>query len=128
MSVMVAVSWGELEDKISILEIKLARIQDPAKVANVARELEALLPARGEAHRIDPAIVECEAELKAINETLWSIEDEIRDCERRGDFGPRFIELARSVYRENDRRALVKRRINARLGSGLVEEKSYRPY
>ena len=66
------------------------------------------------------------AELKSINESLWRVEDEIRACERDGDFGPRFIELARSVYQTNDRRAAVKRRINERLGSEIVEEKSYR--
>jgi hypothetical protein len=128
MSVMVPVSWGELLDKASILEIKLARVQDPAKTANIAQELGALLSAREEARGMDPSILGFEAELKAVNEALWSIEDEIRDCERRGDFGPRFIELARSVYRENDLRAAVKRRINERLGSDLVEEKSYSPY
>ena len=66
------------------------------------------------------------AELKSINEPLWRIEDDIRSCERAGDFGPRFIELARSVYETNDRRAAIKRRINERLGSEIVEEKSYR--
>ena len=65
------------------------------------------------------------AELKSINESLWRIEDDIRSCEREGDFGPRFIELARSVYETNDRRAAVKRRINERLGSEIIEEKSY---
>jgi hypothetical protein len=66
--------------------------------------------------------------LKAVNKVLWDVEDEIRDCERRKDFGARFIELARAVYHENDRRALVKRQINELLGSGLVEEKSYQSY
>ena len=66
------------------------------------------------------------AELKSINESLWQIEDDIRHCEREGDFGPRFIELARSVYENNDRRALVKCRINERLGAEIIEEKSYR--
>jgi hypothetical protein len=125
---MTPVSWGELIDKFTILVIKTERIQDPAKVANVQRELEALLPLRHQALQSHPDIAHCEAELKAVNETLWAVEDEIRDWERRKEFGPRFIELARAVYHENDRRALVKRRINQLLDSGLVEEKSYQAY
>ena len=128
MSVMTPVSWGELIDKFTILEIKTERIADPAKVVNVRRELDALLSLRNQAHQAHSEIGRCESELKAINGTLWEIEDDIRECERRQDFGPRFIELARSVYRSNDRRALVKREINQFLDSGLVEEKSYRPY
>ena len=68
---------------------------------------------------------ELERELKRINEDLWEIEDNIRDCERRADFGPAFIDLARAVYKTNDRRAAVKRRINEVTGSALIEEKSY---
>jgi hypothetical protein len=67
-------------------------------------------------------------ELKVVNEAIWQVEDEVRLCERRGDFGPRFIELARCVYRHNDRRAALKRAINERLGSSLLEEKAYRAY
>jgi hypothetical protein len=128
MSVLTPVSWGELIDKFTILEIKVERIRDLAKVANVQRELEALLPLRDQALRSHPDLARCEGELKSINETLWEIEDEIRDWERRKEFGARFIELARAVYHENDRRASVKREINQRLGSGLVEEKSYQSY
>jgi hypothetical protein len=75
-----------------------------------------------------PALAASSAELRAINEELWEIEDRIRDCEKSGDFGPRFIALARSVYRANDRRAAVKRRINEASGSEIVEEKSYAAY
>ncbi len=128
MSVMTPVSWGELIDKITILLIKSERILDAPKQANVRRELEALQPLRDRALLAHPGIARFESELKAINEALWLIEDEIRDCERRQAFGPRFIELARAVYQENDRRALVKRQINLLLDSGLIEEKSYSSY
>lgn len=128
MSVMTPVSWGELIDKFTILEIKAERIQDPAKAANVRSEWDAILPLRNQARDAQPGLLRWESELKAVNETLWDVEDEIRDCERRKDFGPRFIELARAVYHENDRRAALKREINLLLGSALLEEKSYRPY
>lgn len=128
MSVMTPVSWGELIDKFTILEIKLERIRDPTKVANVGRERQAILPMRNQALRSHPGLTESESALKAINEEIWGVEDEIRDCERRQEFGTRFIELARAVYHTNDRRALVKRQINELLGSELVEEKSYQSY
>jgi len=128
MSVLTPVSWGELIDKFTILLIKSERMADAAKVANVRRELVALQPLRDQSLKAHPELAECESELKAINELIWDVEDEIRDCERQQDFGPRFIELARAVYHENDRRALVKRRINGLLESGLIEEKSYQSY
>ena len=116
---------GDLVDKITILEIKTERISDSAKLENVDRELELLRDACPiELSRID----ELRRELKAVNERLWTIEDEIRDCERNGDFGPRFVELARSVYKTNDRRADIKRKINLATGSRLMEEKSYSAY
>ncbi len=128
MPILVPVSWGELLDKITILEIKSRRIADPAKLDNVQRELAALnavvtahgAPLNDLATTMD--------ELRGVNEALWDVEDEIRDCERNRDFGPRFVELARSVYHSNDRRAALKRVLNDRLGSELVEEKSYQPY
>jgi len=123
MTLQAPVSWGELVDKITILEIKAARIVDPAKLANVQRELQALVAVR-DAQGKPPAMLA--AELRQVNEALWDIEDRIRECEQRGDFGPTFIELARSVYKTNDRRAALKRRINDAMGSELVEEKSYR--
>ena len=128
MSVMTAVSWGELIDKVTILEIKSERMSDPAKLANVARELATLNPLRDQALQLHRALATLVADLKAVNATLWQVEDEIRDCERNQDFGPRFIELARAVYHENDRRASLKRQINLLLNSGLVEEKSYKDY
>jgi len=122
---MVPVSWGELLDKITILQIKQERLSDAAKRANVAAELAALLEPAGGAMALVAAPL---AELKAINEQLWEIEDRIRDKERMSVFDGEFIELARAVYVTNDRRAAVKRQINEALGSALVEEKSYRPY
>ena len=121
------VSWGELADKITILEIKAERIEDMAKRANVQRELDllrekmALAPDRSGL----TALVDG---LRAVNLELWVIEDDIRDCERAKDFGARFIALARAVYQTNDRRAALKKDINLLLGSGIVEEKSYKPY
>ena len=127
-SIAVAVSAGELIDKITILEIKSERIADAAKLANVRHELETLDAARREAVTPSPGLDELTAGLKAVNERLWQIEDDIRDCERNGDFGPRFVELARAVYVNNDERAALKRRINELLGSDIVEEKSYAAY
>lgn len=126
--VLIEVPPGELIDKITILRIKTARIADPAKLANVRAELETLTAARAAALPEDPELDRLEAALMAVNEELWVIEDDIRDCERAGDFGPRFIALARAVYQTNDRRAGLKREINLRLGSRLIEEKSYKPY
>ena len=126
--IFVEIAPGELIDKITILEIKSERIADPGKLKNVCVELDVLEKARDEAIQASPELDELTAQLKASNETLWDIEDEIRGCERNKFFGPRFIELARSVYRSNDRRAAVKRQINVLLGSRLIEEKSYVDY
>ena len=125
---MAPISAGELVDKITILRNKAERIGDPAKEANVRKEL-AMLEAIAEAALPRPAEIErLTAELSEVNIALWDIEDGKRDCERRGDFGVRFVELARSVYVENDRRAAIKRAINEAAGSEIVEEKSYKPY
>jgi len=121
------VSWGELIDKISILEIKTRRLTEAAAVANVRRELAALETAAAEVAG-DPRVAGWRAALREVNEALWDIEDAIREQERAGDFGPRFVELARSVYRRNDARAALKREINLALGSELIEEKSYADY
>lgn len=126
--VLIEVALGELVDKITILRIKDERIADAAKRANVREELKTLTKARTAALPDDPELDRLEADLKAVNEALWEIEDDIRDCERAGDFGPSFIALARAVYQANDRRAALKREINLRLGSRLIEEKSYKPY
>jgi hypothetical protein len=123
----VPTSWGELIDKITILEIKVARLEDEAARTNAARELSLLGEIAG------PALADAETaalavRLKQLNESLWEIEDRIRDHERLGNFDSGFIALARSVYRNNDARGAVKRAINLALGSALIEEKSYKPY
>lgn len=128
MSVIVAVSWGELLDKISILEIKKERLSDPAQLANVAHEHATLCAARDKGLPAGADIAADCAALRTVNERLWQIEDDIRDCERDKAFGARFVELARSVYINNDERAAIKRRLNAALGSDIVEEKSYSDY
>ena len=126
--ILIPVSAGELVDKITILRVKAERIGDPAKAANVRRELE-LLEGSAREHLPDtPELRAQVSELTEVNGRLWDIEEGKRDCERRQDFGPGFVELARAVYAENDRRARVKRRINELTGSEIVEEKSYRPY
>lgn len=128
MTILAPISAGELIDKITILRIKAERIGDPVKEANVRKELAML---EGIAAQALPASADLDGltdELTGINAALWDIEDGKRDCERRQDFGPKFIQLARSVYIENDRRAAVKRRINLAAGSDILEEKSYQPY
>lgn len=121
---LVPVSWGELLDKISILQIKRDRIRDDRARHNVARELGLLIEVAAEQLE-RPSLAEPIARLRAVNEALWDIEDRIRECEAAADFGPRFVQLARSVYRQNDRRAAIKREINEASGSALTEEKSY---
>jgi len=124
----VEISPGELIDKITILEIKRERITNPTKLENVEREWKVLTAARDGAVKPSAELDRLAAELKRINERLWEIEDEIRDCERRKDFGKEFVELARGVYLNNDRRSEIKRAINELLGSRLSEEKSYAAY
>ncbi|WP_165073861.1 DUF6165 family protein [Paludisphaera rhizosphaerae] len=124
-AIPVKIAPGELIDKITILEIKAERLADPDKLRHVRDEL-AMLRQCHESFVFDPeAVRELTAELKEVNATLWTIEDEIRDFDRDDHVDPRFVELARAIYRTNDRRAQIKRRINERLGSDLVEEKSY---
>ena len=127
-SISVEVSPGELIDKITILEIKLERIEDADKLVNVKLDWETLSAARDAAIEPSGELERLSAELKQANERLWRIEDDIRDCERNKDFGDAFVELARSVYKTNDSRARLKREINELLGSRLIEEKSYASY
>ena len=124
----VPVSAGELVDKQTILEIKSERIADTGKLANVRRELAGLSAIVDPMLKANAGLAPLKSALKTINETLWVIEDDIRDCERSKDFGAKFIELARSVYRTNDQRATAKRRIDDLLGSEILEEKSYQSY
>jgi hypothetical protein len=119
---------GELIDKITILEIKMERIRDTTKLANVRVELAELAAVHERCLPSSAELAGLTSALKAVNEELWQVEDELRECERAGDFGPRFIQLARSVYQNNDRRAALKRQINEQLGSRLIEEKSYAAY
>ena len=128
VEVSVEVSPGELIDKITILEIKLERIEGKDKLKNVKLEWETLTRARDEAIEATPELEKLMAGLKEFNERLWEIEDDIRDCERNKDFGDRFVELARGVYVNNDQRSRLKREINELLGSRLIEEKSYAAY
>lgn len=125
---MAEVGMGELIDKITILQIKSEHITQPEKLANVRAELETLAATRDKACAPSAELDRLTAELKKVNDALWIIEDDIRACERDGDFGPKFIELARSVYFQNDRRAAFKRQINDLLGSRLIEEKSLPSY
>lgn len=130
MLIEAPISLGELVDKITILEIKQVKISDPDKLHNVKHERDVLsqkldqLLSDDDRLKLEPL----KKALKEINESLWVIEDDIRDCERDKVFGQLFIDLARSVYITNDRRAAVKKDINLAFGSELVEEKSYRDY
>ncbi len=126
-SPLVPVSWGEFYDKISILEIKATRIAEPEKLANVDRELTALL-ACASAQPTVPELADLRLHLRRVNEMLWDIEDRIREKEHEQAFDADFVELARSVYHRNDERAKIKRQINELLQSGLIEEKSYSAY
>ena len=128
MPILAPVSAGELIDKITILRVKAQRIGDPFKEANVRVELALLEATAARELQTSPELEELIGELTEINAALWDIEDGKRDCERRQDFGPDFVDLARRVYMDNDKRAAVKRRINMLVGSEIVEEKSYKPY
>ena len=127
-SVRVDIAPGDLIDKITILVIKSERMNDSAKLKNVCMELDILSATRDEAIRPSTVLDELTNKLKAVNERLWIIEDDIRDCEAAKNFGSNFIKLARAVYQYNDERARLKREINHLLGSQIIEEKSYRPY
>jgi hypothetical protein len=126
--ITVPISPGELLDKITILRIKSQRMTDPAKLANVRLELHALEETWSASEYARMDVAADVAALLAVNERLWVVEDDIRDKERVQTFDAEFIRLARAVYFANDERAAIKRRINTALGSGIIEEKSYRAY
>ena len=126
--ILVPVSFGELLDKIAILQIKSERMSDPGKLVNVRNELSALDTTWAAHPASQQDISALRAELKAVNERLWVIEDDIRLKEKAQAFDAEFVKLARSVYFENDVRARVKKDINLALGSAYVEEKSYQDY
>jgi tetratricopeptide (TPR) repeat protein len=126
--VAVPMAPGDLIDRLTILQIKSERLSDPLKLRGIRAELDALRAARQRSLPNSEQLETLTRELREVNEQLWAIEDDIRLCERSGDFGPKFVELARSVYRTNDRRADLKRRINTMLGSALGDEKQYQAY
>jgi hypothetical protein len=128
MNVNAPISVGELIDKLTILEIKLAEIGDREKLGNVKREYETLLAVAPKGLLASAELVALREKLKAVNAELWLIEDEIRLKERARDFGEAFIALARAVYVTNDRRAALKREINRLSQSELIEEKNYAAY
>ena len=128
MSIKIELSVGELLDKISILQIKAERIDDPSKVKNINKELDVLMSLWNDSPYSDVNLSSEINDLKNINEALWGIEDKIRDKERNQLFDKDFVELARSVYFTNDKRAEIKRIINSKTGSELIEEKSYSDY
>lgn len=125
MELNIAVSPGELIDRITILEIKRARISDPDKLRNVDRAYDALSKTLAAAIPMTPRLAELSKELKAVNEMLWQAEEDLRDHERRQNFDAHFIDVARTVYISNDRRSELKRQIDELLGSSLIEEKFY---
>jgi len=128
MQLQVPVSVGEVLDKITILQIKLAHISDAAKRVNIQNELDALLPLVADDAFTTDQMRGLMAELKAVNEALWDIEDDIREKEAAKSFDAEFIRLARAVYVTNDKRAEIKKQINLATGSALIEEKSYESY
>ena len=128
MSINIEISIGEFWDKITILQIKADRIKDKDKLVNITKELNQLVNHWEKTSHNEIEINEELKNLRHINEQLWDIEDDIRDKEQAQEFDDVFVELARSVYFINDKRAEVKKEINEKMGSSLVEEKSYKEY
>ena len=126
--ILVPLSPGELLDKITILRIKAQRIENAGKLANVRRELALLEQYWSQAVAAPNELAADEAALGRVNAELWDIEDRIREHEAQRRFDAGFIELARAVYLRNDERAAIKHRVNLKLKSAIVEEKSYQPY
>lgn len=128
MNPTVSISWGELIDRATILEIKAERLSDDAARARAARELAGLSEMADSAAAREPRVLALKNALREVNETLWSIEDEIRQKEARQQFDAEFIRLARAIYQNNDERGRLKREINSLLQSDLGEEKQYTKY
>ncbi len=128
MNIEIPVAPGELIDKITILAIKRARIADTQKLVHVEHEYQQLMQVFESSIKPDERLLHLQEELRMVNDDIWQVEDDIRDCERRKYFGSSFVELARQVYIKNDRRAALKREINIHLESTIIEEKSYSPY
>lgn len=121
----IEVSNGEIIDKLTIIQIKLERIKDKEKLKNLQKEFEILKEASSSIIAMDDVLYRS---LYEVNCELWEIEDRIRELERKKDFGKEFIETARAVYIKNDKRSVIKRQINIKTSSGLIEEKSYGKY
>ena len=128
MQLLAPISVGELIDKITILKIKQKKASDKQKLANINRELGELETTWGKEKAPELDISDLFEQLTQVNEALWDIEDDIRAKEAVNAFDQEFIELARSVYKQNDHRAALKKEINVRSGSTLVEEKLYQKY
>ncbi len=124
----IEVSTGEILDKFSILIIKRSNIKDDVKLNNIQKEIDELLPMFISITCKDKKVYDKYIDLAIVNKELWSIEDDIRECERQKDFGDKFVQLARSVYITNDERSKIKKEINLLTNSGIVEEKSYESY
>tara|TARA_B100000029_G_C17336423_1_gene873664 strand:- start:3 stop:404 length:402 start_codon:yes stop_codon:yes gene_type:complete len=122
------ISAGELLDKISILEIKTEKITDKKNLDEIRKEYKILQKSRDSSIKLDDKIKKLFVEIKKVNLTLWEIEDKIRICEKKSDFGKDFVELARGVYFNNDKRAKIKSEINKILGSNIKEIKQYSDY
>ena len=127
-SPLIPISWGELFDKITILQIKSEKILSPNSLKNIDRELKQLKLTFDTAFAENSKALELADELRRINSKLWDVEDRIREKEKKKVFDNEFIQLARSVYIENDQRSVIKRKINKAFGSELIEEKSYSKY
>jgi hypothetical protein len=125
MKLTIEIAPGELIDRLSILEIKLERIQDAAKLNNVRHEYEITMVERRKLGNLNPELEQLAAALKEANERIWDVEDNLRDLDRASTFDDKFIAFARSAYQTNDRRAEIKRRINELLKSEILEEKSH---
>lgn len=128
MIIYAPISIGEIIDKITILEIKAQRIKDPEMLKNVNSELELLSEILANAGTLSEEVSRIIGELKVVNKKLWDIEDGKRECERLKNFSYDFVELARSAYLTNDRRSQLKKKINEKTGSDLIEEKLYKGY
>ncbi len=129
MFVTIPISPGELFDKLSILDIKLAKLTDQTQLEHVRHELKMLEEASTRSITTVPKkLVILIQKLRTVNLKLWQIEDEIRECEQKGDFGQKFIDLARAVYHSNDLRSDIKRQVNRLLNSSIIEEKLYTEY
>ncbi len=126
-SIKVPISVGELVDKLTILKIKSERISDLQKLDNIMQEYK-MLSSLSEYGQIETDVNEEFIELYTVNLKIWNLEDSVRECERTGTFDSRFVDVAREIYKTNDRRAQIKKKINLKYESGIIEEKSYKEY